>query len=128
MSKKTRPLLYIDEATRANLLRMVEVLKSDHPYLKVSVSQLASLILNQYADVEFQKKKESLIDKFLDKKTYIRHLLSTTDSTDELIKRIIELERTPPTVKRRQRRKQDQPTVPESPDGGPSRDSERLIE
>ena len=128
MSKKTRPLLYIDEATKANLLRMVEVLKSDHPYLKVSVSQLASLILNQYADVEFQKKKKSLIDKFLDKKTYIRHLLSTTDSTDELIKRIIELERTPPTVKRRQRRKQDQPTSPVSPHGGPSRDSERLIE
>ncbi len=92
MAKATKTgRLYIDEQAVEHLNEMIRVLVEENPYLRDSPSRVASLILIGYAQKYFSKEKKGLSEKLFDKKRYIKHLLSTTNSPEDFIKQVNEL-------------------------------------
>ena len=89
MSKCTRSgRLHIDELAILHLNRMIETLVKENPHLDISSSKVASLILCDYSEKYFSRSQKKLSERLFDKKRYIKHLLSTTDSPEELIRQV----------------------------------------
>ena len=92
MSKNTKTgRLYIDEKAIQNLNEMMGALAKESPHLNMSPSKVASLILSEYRKKYFLREKKGLSEKLFDERRYIKHLLSTEKSPDELIRQVSEL-------------------------------------
>jgi tRNA(Ser,Leu) C12 N-acetylase TAN1 len=81
----------LEESAVESLNKILGALLEESSHLKASPSKVVSLILSDYEQKFFTKEKKGLLARLFDKRSYVKHLLQTTDSPDELVERISEL-------------------------------------
>ncbi len=81
----------LDEKAVEVINQIFRALKEESSYLKVSPSKLVSQIVCCFEEKYFEREKKELLSRLFDKRGYIKHLLQTADSPEELVARVAEL-------------------------------------
>lgn len=93
--------VYLDQEAAEKLNEMVRALGKESSHLNLSTSKLTSLILREYSEKYFSRDKKDLTRLLFDKKSYIKHLLSSTESPDELINSVLKLRESRPKTRKK---------------------------
>jgi hypothetical protein len=86
MSKATtgRRLL-IDESVCLKLTEATKRIKSSNDYVRINEGKLATEILKLFFSKYFEKDYEQISGKFFNKKLFLKNLISSSNSDEELI-------------------------------------------
>jgi hypothetical protein len=93
--------LYLDDMGIKKLNEMMGALSDESSHLDLSPSKLVSKILITFCDKYFQREKKKLSKELFDKKSYIKHLLKSTVSQDELIEQVAKLHEGGPRARKK---------------------------
>jgi len=109
--------IILNEEAKSSLLQMLESLKGDGEYLKITPSKLTSWVVNRYFITSFEKEKKIIEKDHFNSKGYLRNVLKGIEGEDDLEKALQTALARVNRTKNRPGRKRKEKTVTQRPEG-----------